>query len=234
MLAGVTPSLGTEHLIVPVGAGNLGVFSLASGLMVHAFDLPGVGGDQIECMETLRNPNPTGEVSSAFVPGNKGGNQHGAGASVRALLVVATAGHKGVRIYALDEGAAQVARVTDTRAEVARMSGPPGEKKKKGKKGGKDGGKGEGGAGAGAVREGVDAGGYSSGDDSSGDDSDTEDSDSTDSDSTSNSSSSDSSSSDSSSDSDGEDLTRRTTKMSLRDDSPTRRAPFDRVVTNNR
>ena len=68
VLAGVTPSLGTEHLIVPVGAGNLGVFSLASGLMVHAFDLPGVGGDQIECMETLRNPNPTGEVSSAFVP----------------------------------------------------------------------------------------------------------------------------------------------------------------------
>ena len=145
---------------------------------------------------------------------------------MRALLVVATAGHKGVRIYALDEGAAQVARVTDTRAEVARMIGPPGEKKK-GKKGGK-GGKGEGGAGA--VREGVDAGGYSSGDDSSGDESDTEDSDSTDSESTSNSSSS----SDSSSDSDGEDLTRRTTMMSLRDDSPTRRAPFDRVVTNNR
>jgi len=223
VLAGVTPSLGTEHLIVPVGAGNLGVFSLASGLMVHAFDLPGVGGDQIECMETLRNPNPTGEVSSAFVP-SKGGA--GAGASVRALLVVATAGHKGVRIYALDEGAAQVARVTDTRAEVARMIGPPGEKKK-GKKGGK-GGKGEGAAGA--VREGVEAGGYSSGDDSSGDESDTEDSDTEDSESTSNSSSS----SDSSSDSDGEDLTRRTTTMSLRDDSPTRRAPFDRVVTNNR
>ena len=37
-----------------------------------------------------------------------------------------------VNIYALDEGAAQVARVTDTRAEVARMIGPPGEKKKGG------------------------------------------------------------------------------------------------------
>ena len=43
VLAGVTPSLGTEHLIVPAGAGHLGVFSLASGLMVHSFNLPGVG-----------------------------------------------------------------------------------------------------------------------------------------------------------------------------------------------
>ena len=68
VLAGVTPSLGTEHLIVPAGAGHLGVFSLASGLMVHSFNLPGVGNDDIAAMTTLRNPNPTGEVSSAFVP----------------------------------------------------------------------------------------------------------------------------------------------------------------------
>ena len=117
VLAGVTPSLGTEHLIVPAGAGHLGVFSLASGLMVHSFNLPGVGNDDIAAMTTLRNPNPTGEVSSAFVPTK--GAAGGVGASVRALLAVATSSYKGVRIYALDEGAAQVARVMDTRAEVA-------------------------------------------------------------------------------------------------------------------
>ena len=88
VLAGVTPSLGTEHLIVPAGAGQLGVFSLASGLMVHSFPLPGVGNDDIAAMTTLRNPNPTGEVSSAFVPGK--GAAGGVGASVRALLAVAT------------------------------------------------------------------------------------------------------------------------------------------------
>ena len=140
VLAGVTPSLGTEHLIVPAGAGHLGVFSLASGLMVHSFNLPGVGNDDIAAMTTLRNPNPTGEVSSAFVPTK--GAAGGVGASVRALLAVATSSYKGVRIYALDEGAAQVARVMDTRAEVARMIGPPDRKKKKKK--------------AGAVKEGVD------------------------------------------------------------------------------
>ena len=211
VLAGVTPSLGTEHLIVPAGAGHLGVFSLASGLMVHSFNLPGVGNDDIAAMTTLRNPNPTGEVSSAFVPTK--GAAGGVGASVRALLAVATSSYKGVRIYALDEGAAQVARVMDTRAEVARMIGPPDRKKKKKK--------------AGAVKEGVDGeGGWihprttlgmnpiprihrprtrtppRSSDSDSDSDSDT-----------------------SSSSSDGDELTRRAMAMSLRDDSPRNRAP---------
>ena len=213
VLAGVTPSLGTEHLIVPAGAGHLGVFSLASGLMVHSFNLPGVGNDDIAAMTTLRNPNPTGEVSSAFVPTK--GAAGGVGASVRALLAVATSSYKGVRIYALDEGAAQVARVMDTRAEVARMIGPPDRKKKKK---------------AGAVKEGVDGeGGWISSDDS-GDESDTEDSSSSDStsDSTSDSDSDsdlDSDSDTSSSSSDGDELTRRAMAMSLRDDSPRNRAP---------
>ena len=215
VLAGVTPSLGTEHLIVPAGAGHLGVFSLASGLMVHSFNLPGVGNDDIAAMTTLRNPNPTGEVSSAFVPTK--GAAGGVGASVRALLAVATSSYKGVRIYALDEGAAQVARVMDTRAEVARMIGPPDRKKKKKKK-------------AGAVKEGVDGEGEYPSSDDSGDESDTEDSSSSDSDSTSSSDSysdsdSDSDSDTSSSSSDGDELTRRAMAMSLRDDSPRNRAP---------
>ena len=125
---------------------------------------------------------------------------------------MATSSYKGVRIYALDEGAAQVARVMDTRAEVARMIGPPDRKKKKKK--------------AGAVKEGVDGEGEYPSSDDSGDESDTEDSSSSDSDSTSSSDSdSDSDSDTSSSSSDGDELTRRAMAMSLRDDSPRNRAP---------
>jgi hypothetical protein len=49
---------------------------------------------------------------------------------IRSLLVVATAGGKdggkAIRVYALNEGAAQIVRVDASRAEVARSLPPPG------------------------------------------------------------------------------------------------------------
>jgi len=123
VLASATPSLGSEHLIVPVGAAHIGIFSLATGLMAHDLELPGIPpGERLAVMALTANP---------------GSNSAGAGSgelgamAIRSLLVVATAGGKdggkAVRVYALNEGAAQIVRVDASRAEVARSLPPPGD-----------------------------------------------------------------------------------------------------------
>ena len=127
VLAGATPSLGSEHLIVPVGAAHVGIFSLATGLMAHDMPLPGIPeGERLAVMTLMANPNPTGGVG---VAGSNPGRSVDR-VMIRSLLVVATAGGKEggkvIRVYALNEAAAQIVRVDAVRAEVAR-SLPPAE-----------------------------------------------------------------------------------------------------------
>lgn len=96
----------------------MGVFSLATGVMVYDCDLPGIpGSEHVAVMRAMDNPNP----ASA-----------GEGSVVRTLLAVATAGWSAgaggkIRIYALDEGAAQIARVDVTRQDVAKALPAPGD-----------------------------------------------------------------------------------------------------------
>jgi hypothetical protein len=126
-LAAATPVLGSEHLVVPIGITHIGIFSFATGFMVRDFDLPGVpNGERIAIMTMMNNPNPGGGT---------GGSRQATSAStkgppptmVRQLLAVATAGSvtagKQVRIYAIDEGAAQVIRVAALKNEVTRSLG---------------------------------------------------------------------------------------------------------------
>ena len=51
-----TPSLGTEHLVVPIGAGAIGVFSLATGAMVADAELPGMpSGEHVAELRVLHD-----------------------------------------------------------------------------------------------------------------------------------------------------------------------------------
>ena len=77
-LAKATPSLGSENLVCATGSASVGVFSLATGVMVYDCELPGIpGSEHVAVMRTMENPNPAigGERSV-----------------VRTLLAVATAG----------------------------------------------------------------------------------------------------------------------------------------------
>ena len=117
-LAKATPSLGSENLVCATGSASVGVFSLATGVMVYDCELPGIpGSEHVAVMRTMENPNPAigGERSV-----------------VRTLLAVATAGSSAgaggkIRIYALDEGAAQIVRVDVTRQDVAKTLPAPGD-----------------------------------------------------------------------------------------------------------
>ena len=130
VLASATPSLGSEHLIVPVGAAHVGIFSLATGLMAHELELPGIpAGERLAVMAVMANPNPGGAGVAGLSGGGGGGGGGGGHVVIRSMLVVATAGGKeggkAVRVYALNEGAAQIVRVDAARAEVARSLPPP-------------------------------------------------------------------------------------------------------------
>jgi hypothetical protein len=116
-LAKATPSLGSENLVCATGSASVGVFSLATGVMVYDCDLPGIpGSEHVAVMRAMDNPNPSSAAE---------------GSVVRTLLAVATAGWSAgaggkIRIYALDEGAAQIARVDVTRQDVAKTLPAPG------------------------------------------------------------------------------------------------------------
>ena len=87
-----TPSLGTEHLVAPIGAGAIGVFSLATGAMVaDAEATRDAGGGHVAELRVLRDYHHPG----AAAPRGAGGGPGGGGApgvGARCLLAVAGSG----------------------------------------------------------------------------------------------------------------------------------------------
>ena len=60
-----TPSLGTEHLVAPIGAGAIGVFSLATGAMVADAELPGMpSGEHVAALRVLHDYHHPGAAAS--------------------------------------------------------------------------------------------------------------------------------------------------------------------------
>ena len=114
-----TPSLGTEHLVAPIGAGAIGVFSLATGAMVADAELPGMpSGEHVAELRVLHDYHHPGAAASEKGEGPGGGGAPGVNS--RCLLAVAGSGGGRVRLYALDEGKAQITRVMRRREETAR------------------------------------------------------------------------------------------------------------------
>ena len=115
-----TPSLGTEHLVAPIGAGAIGVFSLATGAMVADAELPGMpSGEHVAELRVLHDYHHPGAAASEKGEGPGGGGA-APGVNSRCLLAVAGSGGGRVRLYALDEGKAQITRVMRRREETAR------------------------------------------------------------------------------------------------------------------